>query len=369
MEIDSIDQPIAESKATESKVAESELLLCDPAIIEQFKLPEDAASEAWRPDLLRYYLGRTLAFQGHYAAALEQLHIVAAHNASDPAVWVAIALACRGWLGPESTIDLTYFWQEALTRAENQPDSAPHLFNRAIIYELQGEWFEAREDYYKVVGMFNAGERVTYAARVGSARAGAKLGETSNASQLLKGAITVDSEAIWAYLEMARLYSEEPSNADRWLADAGKRAANHHYPGNRNLQLARADICRSRQDFACAAEAYKQALAHSPPSSWLHTRVGDFYRHEPRWELALIQYEAAAQLRESDPQVYANLGYARVANNDLQGAAEAYQQAIERSYPADDVTIEAYCGALAQIIEAGQLDESLAALERCRMES
>ena len=62
-----------EIEAVDQLDAGVEPLPCDLASIEQIDLLEKADSDGWQPDLLRYYLGRTLAFQGGYQVGRRSL--------------------------------------------------------------------------------------------------------------------------------------------------------------------------------------------------------------------------------------------------------------------------------------------------------
>ena len=340
--------------------------LCDPAFIDAAISQPKALKQGWEPDLLRYYLGRTLTFRGNYGLALAQLHQVAHHNPMDPAIWTSIAIACQSWLGSDLALEVAPFWKRAINLNIESQDSATLAFNRATIYELQGDFSAARDDYNKALD-FQTDEdeepTATYAARIGRARAEAKLEQYTIARDVLKTAIEADEKAIWAYVELARLDDQTRQEATNWLDQARKTTASQQYPGNMNIHLTQGALCDRWADYPCAKAAYQQALAYAPKSGWLRRHVGDFYFEHEKWILAYEQYAKAAEYRPNDPAIYDRLGYVSTALSEFERAAAEYQQAIELAYSAGSAA-DSYC-ALALVQQADDLPGRERSLQLC----
>lgn len=77
-----------------------------------------------------------------------------------------------------------------------------------------------------------------------------------------------------------------------------------------------------------AAQAFEQVLGAYPDNYSAHVNLVGLYGDLREPENSMLHFEAARVLRPDDPTLYNNLGIARVRNNQLKLAVEAFAEAV-----------------------------------------
>jgi len=96
----------------------------------------------------------------------------------------------------------------------------------------------------------------------------------------------------------------------------------------RNIRAGNA--ARSRQDWACAATAYRQALIQEPLLQHLWVQLGHMEKESGEIDRATQAYEEAARLRETDAEPLLQLGHMAKAWLQPAEAARYFVTALER---------------------------------------
>jgi tetratricopeptide (TPR) repeat protein len=291
----------------------------------------------WDPGLLYYYTGKAYYLEGDYQAAKVYLEQAATHNQDDPAAWIALATLWQEWLDRPAAQEA----QAALRRAEEKATGllgqvepalrAVVYFERGFARELAANVHGAQEDYQAAAEGLTATDESPYVAWIALARAQRMASDPVAARSTLTDAVALAPELPWAYLELALLDQKERTAAERWLQEAAERA-----PDEASVAMIRARLCKIWQDYACAGEAYAQALKQRRESGLLYLEVGDFYLpsvsplpHQ-NLEQAEIYYQKAAQeLRPNDPSAHQRLANALSQRQAYSEAIERYRRVIE----------------------------------------
>jgi len=350
----------------------------DIALINMFpSLKSDCANSVkqpdWTPDLLYYYLGKSLILQGDYEPGIVYLQKAADFNVDDPAALISISDAYQGWLDKPGALLVTQNLNKAEERIQKSIETSPPIIMRGslqydwgVIRELQNDTADAQQHYEAAARLFDAGKVSTYASLVSLGRMQRVAGDYDAAQQTLEKASQLVPTSPWAYLELARRYENDREQAEKMLDQAEQARPNEAY-----VYIVRAELCSERwQDYDCAENAYNQALNLRPQSGWLHSRIGDFYLptnpvvQGQSWELAEDHYTQAVELRPKDPWVHERLAYVLFHLERFAEAVAQYEQAIRLAYQGD-VPGRLYCNLEMAQRELGLLPEADKNRELC----
>lgn len=329
----------------------------------------------WNPALLHYYAGKAAVLGGNYAAGVDLLRTAAGENSYDPAAPLGIGAAYQEWTGDQDAPAAVAAFAESETRiralattALPDADRAALYHDLGLVYELQADWTNAADNYGRAVELFGADQTGAYVSLVRQRHTLGQGGDPVAAKTRLEQAVALDPGAPWAYLELARLAWTDAADrqaAEQWLAKAGQSAAGAAY-----VPLERAALCVAWEDYACAADAYRAALAARPNSGWLHSQVGAFYlptdppRPGQSWEQAAEHFTWAADLRPQDPWAHERLGYVLLNQKQPAAAAAHYARAIALTYD-DTAPARLYCSLATAQTRAGEADAARASQAAC----
>ena len=336
---------------------------------------EHGRPAGWNPALLRYYAGKAAVLSGNYGAGIALLQAAAAGNEYDPAAPLGIGAAYQEWIGDAQAPEAAAAFTNAVRRVETLLPDMPNDAGRAslyhdlgLIYELQGDWSAAGDNYAKAVDLFGAEQPPAYASLIRLGSVLAQNGDAAGAAGRFKQALALDKAAPWAYLGLAGLAwtaQHDRAGAEDWLRQAEQVAPDAAY-----VQIQRAELCSAWEDMACAEQAYQAALTSRPNSGWLHGRAGDLYRPTSpvragqSWDKAAEQYTWAVEFRPQDPWAHERLAYVLFNQGHAADAVAHYTQAINLAH-GDSAPARLYCSlALAQQ-HAGLAAESQASQTEC----
>ena len=166
----------------------------------------------WNPALLHYYAGKAAVLSGNYGTGIELLQTAAADNPYDPAAPIGIGAAYQAWIGDASAPEAVAGFKEAAKRIKDllltvpdDADQAVLYHDLGLLYELQGNWAKAQENYAKAVDLFGATQASAYVSLVRLGYVVAQSGDLAGAEARLQQAVAIDGNAPWAYLELANL--------------------------------------------------------------------------------------------------------------------------------------------------------------------
>jgi tetratricopeptide (TPR) repeat protein len=332
-------------------------------------------STDWNPALLHYYAGKSAVLSGNYAAGIALLQVAAAENKYDPAAPLGIGAALQSWTGDDKVPEAVAAFDDAVARIHDlasktadDADRAALYHDLGLIYELQGDWPSAADNYAKAVEVFGAGKPSAYVSLIRLGYALEQGGDLAGAETRFQQALSLGKNAPWAYLELANLAwagRQDRQAAEEWLRQAEQAAPNTSY-----VQLVRAELCAAWEDVACTKEAYQAALDRRPNSGWLHGRVGEFYlptnpvRAGQSWDKAAEHYGWAVDLRPQDPWSHERLAYVLSNQGRPAEAADHYTRAIALTY-GDLAPARLYCSLAAAQECAGMADATQASRGEC----
>jgi tetratricopeptide (TPR) repeat protein len=329
----------------------------------------------FNPASIYYYAGKAKILIGDYAAAIAYLQAAAQHDPKDPAAWIGIATAYASWLDQDD--DLV---TDALDQAKQRTDTlrtekivqrAPPQEIAVIDYEL-GMIAElagtptglqtAQEKYAQAVEGFGSDNPDAYVALIALGRAQRLAAQTADAAATLGKALALDSQAPWAYLELAQVHRPNRAEAERQLKMARKVA-----PGQAYVDYVEGTLCESPdwQDFDCAEAAYTRALQKRPNSGWLESEIGEFYRSQGNWAQAAVHYERAVALRPNDPWARDRLAFVYNALGRNVESAQHYALILNELLHPQTRVPERYCALGQAQQDANLLPEALATYRIC----
>ncbi len=190
----------------------------------------------------------------------------------------------------------------------------------------------------------------------GRARARALLGESGEAIQDLRRAITLD----FSYVERAKSepdFQNIPQEEIRLILSAagsnwrgnllkaeGKlkeaigeyQTALQQDPTNAAYNANLGDVYRQLQRLEDAAKQYQLAVEHDPANDSYHYHLAVIYydlaviyHHQEKFNSAIKEYKAAVAINDKEPTYHGGLGDAYRQTDELKEAARAYKRAIE----------------------------------------
>jgi tetratricopeptide (TPR) repeat protein len=225
----------------------------------------------------------------------------------------------------------------------------------------------AAESYEHATQQFKANDPNAYISFVQLGRAQALLGENAAASAALRLAISLDSRSPWAYLEMAALQHQRKEDARDFIEEARISA-----PDEAQVDLRLAQLCLEWGDYACAQTAYLSAEKKRPASGWLQGQIGAFYQPQTpplahqSWEEAREHYAKAVAWRPQDPWAHERLGYVLFYLDDIAGAAEHYQKAIDLA-PIDAIPARLHCDLGRLLQKQSEIEPARKQYELCEL--
>jgi tetratricopeptide (TPR) repeat protein len=190
------------------------------------------------------------------------------------------------------------------------------------------------------------------------------LNRPDEAIKAYQQAIQLDSTLAWPYHHLGEIYQEREEYQQ---AVTSYRQAIERHPANQNRALAwygLGNVYDELSELRAATEAYQQAIKADPAYAWPYQRLGLIYERQGEYEAAEKLYRQALERHQPDEVgravTWHHLGNTRLAQNNLEAALEAYQQA-----GAIDATYALPWNSLGDIYTAlGRNDEAIAAYQR-----
>ncbi|RMF76437.1 MAG: tetratricopeptide repeat protein [Acidobacteria bacterium] len=231
----------------------------------------------------------------------------------------------RGEFGPASEFLHKALEEAALTAADR----------RAAIYFLvqtrisaaeqhleQGRADRALEEYRAALGVMPSYADVH--ARLAAVHL--DRGDARRAATHLEAAVEINPRFVegWIRLGRARLLAGEADAA----RDAFRTAlARSEERAREALEAAEAALAAGRIDEA--GELYRHAFLEDGDSFRHHLRQGLLMLRQEKWEDAVAELEAAAEIRPRYADVHNYLGVARAEQGDLERARESFRRSVE----------------------------------------
>jgi tetratricopeptide (TPR) repeat protein len=100
--------------------------------------------------------------------------------------------------------------------------------------------------------------------------------------------------------------------------------------------LKEANALYDAKDYAGARAMFQELIAEFPDLYQIHLSVGNCYREEQEYDLALAEYNLVLEHEETNTGALVNIGDAMVRKGDLDNAVTYFERAIEQA-PEDEV--------------------------------
>lgn len=249
--------------------------------------------------------------------------------------------------------------QRYLELAEKHAPNLPQTFSaRAILMIGDGKAKEAEDYLIKNVLEKDAGDARIFAAMAQAQRAQGKLIEAKRSGRAA-------SDSDWRNPRFSRIvadiYAEEGDHANA-LAFYGKAISSYSEHIASNLGKARLQLRRGQEVEASSAAIEKALKAELSPALRAIALTGkaELLLAEQKVDEALAMAADAAKADPSYPWSYALEAMAKVRKEDVDGAAEAYNKAIE----ADKYIASLYFDAAMLMAAVKKENEAVAYLDR-----
>lgn len=323
--------------------------------------------------MLYFYLGKAKNVRGQFLGekgGQAMLQRAWSFAEAEPALPLALAAGYNS-LGDEEQRDARLDDALRLTHAwlDDHPEDTAALYNRSIIYQIQGEPALAAASLQRVIEI----DPEMYAAYISLGLLEAERGQFPAALSHLQEALDLaeksGADPAWAHINLGEVYrrSGRPEAADeayraaiaarpefdlfhwsyaRFLAAQGeqdaallayrKMAAVSDNPGWAYGELAAYQY--QLKLWGAAAQNYQKAIAEQPENPLLHVGLAEVYVAEGRFEEAWAAFETAVSLDDGhySPALY---GYHLARQGRLERAAEMYELALQKR-PSDRESLQ-----------------------------